>query len=110
MGDFLLQVGAAGMCPHGGPLQVVPSQAKVLLGGQPAATVADQFVITGCPFTVPPSKPQPCVTATFAPAVKVLLSNNPAVLKSGGLICQSAEQIPQGPPTITVTQVKVTGA
>jgi uncharacterized Zn-binding protein involved in type VI secretion len=109
MGDFLLNVGATGMCPHAGPLQIVPGQVKVLLGGQPAATASDQFLITGCPFTVPPAKPQPCVTAKFIPAVKVLLSGNPAVLKGGGVICQSAEQIPQGPPTITVTQLKVTG-
>lgn len=109
MGDFLVQVGASGMCPHGGPLQIVPSQAKVLLGGQPAATAADQFLIAGCAFTVPPGKPQPCVTAKFLPAVKVLLSGNPAVLKSGAVICQSVEQIPQGPPSVTVTQLKVTG-
>lgn len=108
MGDFLVNVGAAGMCPHGAPLQVIPSQGKVLLGGQPAATVSDQFVITGCAFTVGP-KPQPCVTAKFLPAVKVLLSGTPAVLKGGALICQSAEQIPQGPPTVTVTQIKVSG-
>jgi hypothetical protein len=109
MGDFMLNVGAAGMCPHGAPLQIVPTQTKVLLGGQPAATASDQFLITGCPFTVPPGKPQPCVTCKFLPATKVLLSGNPAVLKSGGLVCLSIEQIPQGPPTITVVQVKVQG-
>lgn len=109
MGDFLFQIGASGMCPHGGPLQVVPSQVRVLLGGQPAASVTDQFVIAGCAFTVPGPKPQPCVTAKFLPAIKVLLSGNPAVLKGGGLICQSAEQISQGPPSVTATQVKVTG-
>lgn len=109
MADFLVQVGASGMCPHAGPLQIVPSQVKVLLGGQPAATASDQFVIAGCAFTVPPGKPQPCVTAKFLPAAKVLLSNNPAVLKSGGVTCQSAEQVQQGPPSITVTQLKVTG-
>jgi hypothetical protein len=109
MADFLLNVGAAAMCPHAGPLQVVPTQAKVLLGSQPAATASDRFLITGCPFTVPPAKPQPCVTVTFAPATKVLLSGKPAVLKSGGLMCQSVEQAPQGAPVITVTQVKVSG-
>lgn len=109
MGDFLIQIGATGMCPHGGPLQIVPSQVKVLLSGQPAATASDQFLITGCAFTTPVPKPQPCVTAKFLPAVKVLLSGTPAVLKGGGLICQSAEQIPQGPPSVTVTQLKVTG-
>jgi hypothetical protein len=109
MGDLLLNAGATAMCPHAGPLQIVPGQAKVLLGGQPAATVSDQFTITGCPFTTPVPKPQPCVTATFAPAVKVLLSGTPAVLKGGGIVCQSAEQIPQGPPSVTATQMQVTG-
>jgi hypothetical protein len=109
MADFLLSVGAGAMCPHGAPLQVVPAQAKVLLGGQPAATVGDNFLITGCPFTVPTGKPQPCVTARFAPATKVLLSGTPAVLRSSTSLCQSPEQIPQGPATIMTTQVKVTG-
>jgi hypothetical protein len=107
MADFLLQVGASAMCPHGAPIQVVPSQAKVLLGGMPAATASDQFVIAGCAFTTPVPKPQPCVTATFAPAVKVSFGGKPAVLKAGGIICQSAEQIPQGPPSVSATQVKV---
>ena len=109
MADFLIQVGATGMCPHSGPLQIVPSQTKVLLGGKPAATFGDQFTITGCAFTVPTAKPQPCVTAKFLPAVKVLLSGSPAVLKGGGVVCQSIEQIPQGPPSVTVTQIKVSG-
>jgi hypothetical protein len=109
MSDFLVEVGATAMCPHGGPLQTVPTQAKVLLGGQPAATASDTFTITGCAFTTPEPRPSPCVTATFRPAVKVMLGGNPAVLKSAGVICQSAEQIPQGPPSVTVTQLKVTG-
>lgn len=109
MAEFLIQVGATGTCPHGGALQIIPSQARVLLGGRPAATAGDQFLIAGCAFTVPPAKPQPCVTATFLPAVKVLLGGQAAVLKSGALICQSAEMIPQGPPTVAVTQLKVTG-
>jgi hypothetical protein len=109
MTEPMVQVGATGMCPHGGPLQIVPSQVKVLLGGQPAATASDTFTITGCAFTLPNGTPSPCVTATFRPAVKVMLGGNPAVLQSGGLICQSAAQLPQGPPTVTVAQLKVTG-
>ena len=109
MADFLLQVGASAMCPHGAAIQVVPSQVKVLLGGQPAATAADQFIIAGCAFTTPVPKPQPCVKATFAPAVKLAFGGKPAVLKAGGIICQSIEQIPAGPPSVSVTQIKVSG-
>jgi hypothetical protein len=107
MGDFLFHIGASAMCPHGAPLQVVPSQPRVMLSGQPAATAFDQFLVTGCAFTLPGGKPQPCVTAKFLPALKVLLSGKPAVLKSNGLICQSIEQIPAGPPSVTATQIRV---
>lgn len=109
MSEFLVEVGATAMCPHGGPLQIVPTQAKVLVGGKPAATASDTFTVTGCAFTLPNGTPSPCVTATFRPAVKVLLGGNPAVLKSAGIICQSGAQLPQGPPSVTVTQLKVTG-
>jgi hypothetical protein len=107
MADFVLTVGAGALCPHGAPLQIVPSQVKVLFGGQPAATTADTFLVTGCPFTVPSGKPQPCVTARFAPALKLLLRGTPAVLRSSTSICQSPEQIPQGPAVVTATQVRV---
>ncbi len=109
MGDFLLNVGAGATCPHGGTLQIVPASVKVLGGGQPLATVGDQFLIAGCAFTVPTGKPQPCVSVTFVPATKVLIGGQPAVLKASVGICQSAEQIPQGSVIVSSTQVKVQG-
>ena len=109
MADFLIRVQDTLFCPHGGPLQIMPQNAKVLVQGLPLATAQDQFVVSGGPFTVPPSTPQPCVTATFAPAVKVLLVRKPAVLKSSVAVCEAAPKIPQGPPTVAVTQLKVMG-
>lgn len=109
MAEFLLAVGSGASCPHGGPLQIVPSQARVLLGGLAAATVSDQFLVAGCAFSVPGPKPQPCVTARFRPAQKVVIGGAPGVLQSGGLQCFSAEQIPAGPPTVAATQTKVMG-
>ena len=90
-------------------MHIVPSQQRVLAGGVVAATVGDQYLITGCAFTVPIGKPQPCVTVKFQPATKVLLSGQFAVLRNSSGICQSAEQIPQGPPVVTATQTKVLG-
>jgi uncharacterized Zn-binding protein involved in type VI secretion len=108
---FLLHVGAKGSCPHGsGQLTVIPSSARVLLGGQPAATAADQYLVAGCPFTVPTSKPQPCVKVQWTtPAARVLVNGQPAVLSSSVGICQSPEQVPNGPPSILASQLRVKG-
>jgi hypothetical protein len=74
----------------------------------PVATLSDIGVVAGCVFTVPPGKPQPCVTARwFVPATRVLVNGQPALIQSSTGLCQSAEQIPGGPPTITSTQTRV---
>lgn len=106
----LVHVGAVATCPHAGPVTIIPSNARVLVGGAPVATVADQFMIAGCVFTVPGPKPQPCVTARWlSPAARVLVGGSPAVLQTSAGLCLSAEQIPQGPPTIASAQPRVTG-
>jgi hypothetical protein len=111
MGSPLFHVGALASCPHQGQITTVKAGLpRVLVSGQPVATVADQFVVAGCVFTVPPGKPQPCVTARWLmPATRVLVDKSPAVLQSSTGICQSAEQIPAGPPSITTTQMRVSG-
>lgn len=110
MPGFLVQVGATAMCPHGGQVQVIPTNTRVLLSGAPAAVLADTFPIAGCAFTVPPSKPQPCVTVQWlVPATRVLIGGQPAILQSSSGLCMSAEQIPQGPPTVVVTQLRAQG-
>jgi hypothetical protein len=37
----------------------------------------------------------------------VLINGTPALIQTSTGICQSVEQIPQGSPTITVTQTRV---
>ncbi len=107
MGAFIFQVGASAICPHGGQVSVIPTNARVLVSGQPVAVLADQFLVAGCAFTVPPGKPQPCVKVQWlVPAARVLIGGQPAILQSSSGLCQSAEQIPQGPPTVLVTQIR----
>ena len=106
---FLVHVGATMMCPHGGQASVVPGNPRVLLGGQPAATLADQYVVAGCAFVVA-LKPQPCVLVQWlAPATRVLIGGQPAVLQTSTGLCKSVEQIPQGPPIVAATQPRVRG-
>jgi hypothetical protein len=54
MPGLVLNVGATAMCPHGGQMSIVSSNTRVLLGGQPAATFSDTYLIAGCPFVVGP--------------------------------------------------------
>jgi hypothetical protein len=99
------------MCPHAGQITLVSSNTRVLVNGTPVATVADTGTVAGCPFQIPVgpgTKPQPCVTARgLVPATRVLINGQPALIQTSTGLCQSAEQIPQGPPTITVTQTRV---
>ena len=116
MPGFVMTVGATAACPHQGPATTPPAQSKVLILGQPVVTSANLYTVVGCVFTVPGPKPQPCVTvqwlpASFATRVKVL--GAPVLLQAavgaGVGLCKSAEQIPQGPPTVTQVQPKVRG-
>jgi hypothetical protein len=110
MPGFLYQVGASAICPHGGQVSAAPGNLRVKLGGQPATTLADTFTVAGCAFTVPGPKPQPCVLVRWmVPATRVRMGGNPAILQTSTGLCQSAEQIPQGPPTAITTQVRVKG-
>ena len=107
----LFHVGAQAICPHGGQVTTVSSNTRVLAGGQPVATLADQFMVAGCAFTVPPSKPQPCLKVQWlTPAARVLVGGQPAVLQTSQGLCLSPEQIPQGPPSVLVTQVRAQGS
>jgi uncharacterized Zn-binding protein involved in type VI secretion len=113
MPGLLLHVGASMQCTHQAPSTIVASQARVLVNGQPAATSADLITVAGCPFTVPGPKPQPCVTVRWVmTSSRVLIGGMPALLQpgpgSGSGICQSPEQIPQGPPAVASLQLKVT--
>jgi hypothetical protein len=100
---------AQAQCPHGaGKVAFLSSATKVLIQSGLPLVVGDKGTVAGCPFTIPLSKPQPCVTALVPmTAIKVLIENKPAVLKGPADMCQSAEQIPQGPVAYANFQTKV---
>jgi hypothetical protein len=109
MSGTLLHVNATVTCPHGAPATVLPAQSRVLLNGQPASAIADLHTVTGCPFNIS-GKPQPCVTIRWVvPSTRIRINGSPAVLQSSVGLCQSPEQVPQGPPNITVVQQRVVG-
>ena len=110
MPGLLLHVGATAICPHGGQVSIIPSNTRVIAGNQPVATLGDTFLVAGCAFTVPGPKPQPCVKVQWlVPASRVLAGGQPVILQNSVGLCQSAEQIPQGPPNVIATQMRVKG-
>jgi uncharacterized Zn-binding protein involved in type VI secretion len=110
MGSNVFHVSAVATCPHqSGQISTIVSNPRVKVSGQAVATLSDQYLIAGCVFTVGP-KPQPCIKVQWLTgATRVKVNGNPVVLQSSPGLCKSAEEIPQGPPSIKVTQQRVKG-
>ncbi|HYC62429.1 MAG TPA: hypothetical protein VEK79_22955 [Thermoanaerobaculia bacterium] len=105
----IFHVGATAICPHGGQVQTISTNVRVMVGGMPAATMSDTYLVAGCVFTVG-TKPQPCVRVQWlVPAVRVTVMGQPVILQTSTGLCISADQIPAGPPTVLVTQPRVVG-
>lgn len=117
MPGLLLHIQGVVSCTHQASAAAPPGQTRVLAGGQLLATASDAISVVGCPFQVPigtGTKPQPCVKVLWGmSALKVTLSGRPALLApapgTGAGVCQSAEQIPQGPPVVKGVQARVGG-
>jgi hypothetical protein len=109
----LVEVGATIQCPHGGQATIAPTNQRVKAGGAPVAVVSDTTTVAGCSFQVPVgpgTKPQPCMKVQWlVAALRVKVGGQAALLKDSKGLCQSAEQIPQGPPSVKMTQVRVKG-
>src|SRR5262249_46526852 len=109
MAGFLLHVGAAALCPHGGQVSTLSTNARVLVNGQPVATLSDTYPVASCTLTLS-GAPHPCVKVQWlAPATRVLVNGQPVILQTSAGLCQSADQTPQGAPIVTTTQVRVSG-
>jgi hypothetical protein len=109
----LLHVGAQVKCFHGVPAFRLTGMPRVKLGGRQVWTVESTLqVAPGCPFTVG-TKVQPCSTVewTLGLATRVKAGGKAVVLRESapGALCKSADQIPQGFPSVTSSQTRVRG-
>lgn len=111
MADPVLNNSASIVCTHGGTVNIVTTNTRVKVGGSFAVSLNDTYMVAGCPFQVPVgagTKPQPCVKVQWVvPAKRVRINGQPVLTMTSTGICQSAEQIPQGPPTVVQTQMRV---
>ena len=107
MPGTLFHVGAVAMCPHGGPVNTISSNVRVLVSGMPVATMADQYLVAGCAFTIP-AGPSPCLRVQWlVPAARVLVNGVPPILNTSVGLCLNPAQVPQGPPVVATTQPRV---
>ncbi|HEY2616220.1 MAG TPA: hypothetical protein VGI78_02675 [Acetobacteraceae bacterium] len=97
------------MCPHGGTVQIVPSNTDVMFDGAPAVRASDTFIVAGCPFVIG-VVPSPCVTVQWVqPAMQSTVGSNPTLTEASVGMCLAATQAPQGPVVIASTQPNVSG-
>jgi uncharacterized Zn-binding protein involved in type VI secretion len=107
MPGFLVQVGTQIMCPHGGMVQIIPTNTQVLVGGLPVALVTDTCVVAGCVFSTP-AGPAPCVTAKFTTGTtRVLINGQPALVPTSTGLCTGGPA--PVPATIAAPQPRVKG-
>lgn len=108
MSGPIVHVGAGINCPHGGMTSVVPGSPRVLVGGQPAATMVDQYLVAGCAFTIPPAVLHPCLQVKWlVPAARVFVNGAPVITQASVGLAIAADMAPQGPPIIAGVQPRV---
>jgi hypothetical protein len=93
----ILHLGATVMCSHGGQATPTAPVPRVLVSGQPVATITAPYAVAGCAF-VPPGGNGPCATGQWlVGAVRVLAMGQPLALQSGASTC-----VPTGTPLLPI--------
>ncbi|MEN1783519.1 MAG: hypothetical protein AAGF77_00130 [Bacteroidota bacterium] len=103
----IVHLGATVTCAHGGTAVPASTSTRVFVQGQPIALQPIPYNIAGCPFTVPPGSPMPCVTGMWTTGSKRVFSTGMPVV----LFDSQSTSVPNGTPMfITKTQMRVIGS
>ncbi len=99
----IVHLGATVICAHGGQAMPTAPFPRVMVSGQPIATIAAPYTVVGCPF--PPVSGGPCVTAQWVVgSTRVTAGGAPVVVQGGTAVC-----VPTGVPLmVLVVQPRVT--
>ena len=82
----ILHFGATVLCAHGGQAMPTAPVPRVLVSGQPVATIAAPYAVAGCPFVAP--APGPCVTGQWVVgATRVMAMAQPVAIQGGVAVC-----------------------
>lgn len=89
----VLHLGAVVTCGHGGQATPTAPVPRVLVSGQPVATLGPPYAVAGCPFA---SAPGPCVTGSWVVgSLRVKAMGMPLAIQGGVAVCA-----PNGAPLI----------
>jgi len=103
----ILHLGATVLCSHGGQAVPTVTSPRVLVSGQPVATLGAPWTVAGCAMPPPIAGNGPCVTGQWLMgATRVLIGGLPALLQASPSICA-----PTGTPMmVAVVQTRVMGS
>lgn len=91
----VLHAGATVLCAHGAPATPTAPVPRVLVSGQPVATIVAPWVIAGCPFA---GSGGPCLTGQWVVgATRVMALGQPLAIQTGVAVCA-----PTGTPLAAV--------
>jgi len=110
MSGSTLNTASTLMCPHGGTVHIISTNARVKTGGAFAALATDTFMVSGCPYQIPAVVPipSPCVLVQWiVPDARSRVSGSFTLSQSSTGLCLSATGIPQGPVMMVNTQAQV---
>jgi uncharacterized Zn-binding protein involved in type VI secretion len=94
----ILHLGATVLCSHGGQAMPTVTSPRVLVGGQPVATLGAPYTVAGCAMPPPPAGNGPCVTGQWiVGATRVFAGGQPVLLMSGTSVCA-----PTGTPLMPI--------
>ena len=81
---------------------------QLKIDGAPALLDSDVHAVAGCPFTIPPGKPSPCVKIEWSLGAILCKSDRGGVLTQSSIgRCISAEGATQGLAIVVQTQMKI---
>ena len=104
MAGGMLTLASVLICPHGGTIQAITSNAQVSIAGVPVLRSSDTFLVAGCPFFIGP-KPSPCLTVQWIVADLRSAAANGATLSQSSIgLCLNEFQAPQGIAVVVQTQ------
>ncbi len=82
----ILHLGATLLCMHGGPAQALSPYPRVLVSGQPVATLATPYAVAGCALAS--TSTPPCVSANWVMgATRVVAGGTPLATVAGTAVC-----------------------
>jgi len=104
----LLNTSSVLMCPHGGTVSAVSSNAQAKAGGDFIVRLSDTFTIAGCPFNIS-GAPSPCTQVQWVVgATQTKAAGDFALTESSVGLCIGPTG-PAGPVMINSTQPEVSG-